>query len=284
MSDPRTFFITHSSKDTEFARRLCDDLHKSGLQGFLDAYSIDPGDRISGRIDEGLEACDVFLPVLSIAALKSPWCKDEISAAIALSNQPSRDGRPRIIPLLVEDCAEKLPPLLRNRLCVNFTDRYLPGLWDLFVEGFKIDPKSHMHQKNMFSGPILSRLNELGNAEGWFGAYELLTFSTDDAARGKSLRVNVDSTGHELSIELWKGAYKDDVQAWARTRRDVTRSPRMRNPTLTWRIVPGTYTVYFVDQFRLDAPFHYNTYGDPLPWQLRYHILVQIEILKKRAN
>jgi len=278
MSDPRTFFITHSSKDTEFARRLFNDLHKSGLQGFLDAYSIDPGDRISARIDEGLDACDVFLPVLSFAALKSSWCKEEISAAIALSHQPSRGGRPRIIPLLIEDCAEELPALLRNRLCVNFTDRYLPGLWDLFVEGFKIDPKSQIHQKNMFSGPILSRQNELGNAEGWFGAYELLTFSKEDAARGKCLSVTVDSTGHELSIELWKSLYKNDLRAWLGNRRDVMRSPRMRNPSLTWKIEPGAYTVYFVDQFRLDAPFHYNTYGDPLPWPLRYHILVQIEI------
>jgi hypothetical protein len=182
--------------------------------------------------------------------------------------------------VLIEDCRDKLPPLLLNRLCVNFEGRYLPGLWDLFVEGFGMDPKEYMHQRNMFSGPILAVLDDSGSVSGsgWFGAHELLKFSKKDAAIGKTLRVMVDSTDHDLSIELWRGAYHDDVGSWIRTRREVMRSARVRNPSLTWRIQPGNYTLYFVDQFKLAFP-HYNTYGDPLPWQMRYHILFRIDIL-----
>lgn len=65
MSQPPKFFITHSWKDIEFARRLSDNLHASGLKGFFDIYSIKPGDDIAARINKGLEECDVYIPILS---------------------------------------------------------------------------------------------------------------------------------------------------------------------------------------------------------------------------
>src|SRR6266436_6464308 len=110
MSQPPKFFITHSSKDSEFAKRLGDDLHASGLEGFFDIYSIQPGDDFVARINKGLEDCDVYVPILSFAALESPWCKEEINAAISLGHQPSRQGRPRTIPLLCEGCLAAVPP------------------------------------------------------------------------------------------------------------------------------------------------------------------------------
>ncbi len=132
------FFITHSFKDKTFARRLTDDLLTYGLEGFFDIYSIAPGDDIVSRINKGLNECDVYLPILSFAALKSPWCDEEIGAAIMLSKQPSRKGRPHIIPVLIEDCAQDLPPLLQHRLFLNFVDDYNTAFEQLLVEGFKI--------------------------------------------------------------------------------------------------------------------------------------------------
>lgn len=101
---PPKFFITHSHHDNAFVARLADDLRKAGLDGFLDIYSLKAGDLISREISRGLEACDIYLPVLSDAALKSPWCEEEIHVAITLSKEAGRSGRPRIIPLLVEEC------------------------------------------------------------------------------------------------------------------------------------------------------------------------------------
>jgi len=283
MARPGKFFITHSSEDREFAQRLGRDLRASGLEGFLDMHSIDLGDDFVKRINQGLEECDVFLPVLSRPALESPWCEAEIGAAMALSKRRSRADRPRIIPVLIEDCAAELPPLLLSLLHVNFERRYLSGLWDLLVEGFGIDPKTLMHQASMFSGPILATGLDEGSGRGWFGAHELLTFTKDDAAVGKSLSVVVESAGHDLSIELWRGAYEADVASWTKARREVARSPRRQNPTLTWAIEPGTYTVYFVDEFRINSPRRlWGAYGDPLPQELRYDILYRIEVLQSK--
>ena len=73
------FFMTHSWNDVAFATRLCDDLRANGLDGFLDAYSIKPGDKIPKEIQTGLAECDVYLPILSRAAFKSDWCDEEIN-------------------------------------------------------------------------------------------------------------------------------------------------------------------------------------------------------------
>lgn len=136
MAQTPKFFITHSWKDIDFAQRLTDDLRKHGLEGFFDAYSIQPGDDIASRIAHGLEECDVYVPLLSPAAIESKWCELEIHATINLSMEKGRDGRPRIIPVIIEPC--KLPLLLRGRLYINFHQRYEDALSELLIKGFNI--------------------------------------------------------------------------------------------------------------------------------------------------
>jgi|GEM_PF-476356 formylglycine-generating enzyme required for sulfatase activity len=140
MAQTPKFFITHSWKDIGFTKRLCDDLRARGLAGFFDAYSVKPGDIISAEITRGLEACDIYVPILSHAALKSPWCEEEIHAAITLGKLPGRHGRPRIIPLLVEDCEDEMPIFLRSRLYIVFAGRYDDALNELLTKGFGLAP------------------------------------------------------------------------------------------------------------------------------------------------
>ncbi|MEW5719798.1 MAG: SUMF1/EgtB/PvdO family nonheme iron enzyme [Chloroflexota bacterium] len=139
---PPKFFITHSwkTKDAEFAHKLCNDLNAMGLAGFFDAYSIKPGDRIPEEIERGLQACDIYVPILSYAALESEWCAEEINAAITLGKLPGRKGRPRIIPILIENCQDKMSVFLLNRLYINFTDRYEAALHELLTKGFGLPP------------------------------------------------------------------------------------------------------------------------------------------------
>jgi len=123
---PPRFFITHSWNDIDFAERFANDLRARGLDGFFDKYSLSPGDIVSAEIQRGLERCDFYTPILSYAALKSPWCEEEINAAITLGKLPGRNGRPRIIPILVEDCRDQMERFnfLLARLYVIFEKRY----------------------------------------------------------------------------------------------------------------------------------------------------------------
>jgi len=143
MQEPKRFFITHSFSelDRRFVRKLHNDLRRSGLDGFCDIFSIRPGDDIVGGINRGLEACHVYIPILSFAALNSKWCEAEINAAYYLSMQAERQGRPRIIPVLIEDClsSPKMPALVRPMLNINFRDRYEQALGELFNHGFGFD-------------------------------------------------------------------------------------------------------------------------------------------------
>jgi len=118
------FFVTHSHKDNEFVRRLVDDLYRAGLQGFCDLDAIKPGDSFVERINQGLESCTIYVPVLSNEVLDSPWCKTEIFAALELSHRRGREGCPRIISLLIEDCFDRIPVLLRIWLQISFLERY----------------------------------------------------------------------------------------------------------------------------------------------------------------
>ena len=129
-------FITHSWRDIEFARRIYKDLYDHGFEVWLDDRAVQAGERFAGAIDRGLEWCDVYIPVLSYASLDSPWCREEIEAAISLSNEQGRNGRPRIIPLLIENCQDRMPALLRARLFVNFTSGYDLAFKELLTKGF----------------------------------------------------------------------------------------------------------------------------------------------------
>src|SRR5215510_1650837 len=122
------FFITHSHTDNEFVRRLVDDLYGAGLEGFCDLDAIKPGDNFVDRINQGLESCAIYVPVLSNDVLDSPWCKTEISAALELMHRRGREGCPRIISLLIEDCFDRIPVLLRIWLQISFLKRYEEGM------------------------------------------------------------------------------------------------------------------------------------------------------------
>jgi formylglycine-generating enzyme required for sulfatase activity len=133
---PPRFFITHSSKDIEFARKLCQDLNDAGLNGFFDERSVRPGESIPKRIEQGIEQCDVYIPVLSPHALKSRWADWEIDMAIMMNRE---QGRPHIIPVIAEKC--EVPRRLRHILYVDFVNRYDDALNELLTRGFGLPPE-----------------------------------------------------------------------------------------------------------------------------------------------
>lgn len=108
---PQRFFITHSWEDMDFVRKLYQDLLDAGLDGFFDERSVRPGESIPKRIEQGIEQCDVYIPVLSPDALKSRWSDWEIDMAIMMNRE---QGRPHIIPVIAEKC--DVPRRLRHIL------------------------------------------------------------------------------------------------------------------------------------------------------------------------
>jgi len=100
--------------------------------------------------------------------------------------------------------------------------------------------------KNMADGP---QLYSFRDKIFYYGAYHILTFTEQD--QGKVLKVTVDSTQPVCWIELWPAIYDGDWVRWTTERgQDAlvrTGNKPHPNPTLTWEIKPGNYTLYFVN-------------------------------------
>ncbi|MBI4675761.1 MAG: toll/interleukin-1 receptor domain-containing protein [Chloroflexi bacterium] len=129
-------FITHSWQDIVFARRLYEDLTRHGLDVWLDDRRIKGGQLIAREINSGLQWCDVYIPILSRAALASKWCDEEINIAIG-SNRDK--GKPEIVSAVIENVDDVILPSLKYRLYFDFRGDYETALRDLLQKTFGIE-------------------------------------------------------------------------------------------------------------------------------------------------
>lgn len=119
-------FLSHSSSDKEFVRRLVADLGRFNLNVWIDEQELRVGDSIVQGISEALKATDYLLIVLSEASAKSKWVQAELNSALMaqLSN-----GGTVVLPVRIDDSVA--PPLLRDRVYADFRSDYQAGLRSL---------------------------------------------------------------------------------------------------------------------------------------------------------
>jgi hypothetical protein len=70
-------FLSHSTKDEEFAQRLAAELEEADFEPWLCEVDIDRGENFVARINEGLGQSDLALLVWSPEAGKSAWTEQE---------------------------------------------------------------------------------------------------------------------------------------------------------------------------------------------------------------
>lgn len=104
-------FISHSSKDKEFAVLVAHKLQREKLAPWLDSAEILIGDDIIEKIGEGLKTMDLLLFLVSREALESPWVERELKFA---SMKTIKDKEIRILPFLIDNTPiEALPWYVR---------------------------------------------------------------------------------------------------------------------------------------------------------------------------
>ncbi len=74
-------FISYSSEDEAFVKRLRADLVQAGVRCWFAPEDLRIGDRVRQRIDESVQAYDKLLLVLSSRSLRSDWVESEVEAA-----------------------------------------------------------------------------------------------------------------------------------------------------------------------------------------------------------
>lgn len=92
-------FISHISKDTEFARRLASDLQKASIDAFVYRDAIAPGESIVEKIGSAILDSDAFVLILSRQSSANPWVNTEIALARA---RREKGVKHKIIPIVLE--------------------------------------------------------------------------------------------------------------------------------------------------------------------------------------
>jgi hypothetical protein len=126
-------FISHSSIDKPFVRRLKDDLEDSGVSAWLDEDQILPGQSFVARINQGLEDNDFVLLVISANFLSSDWALWETNTSIVSAVKAKADS---VIPRLLDNVWDAVPALLRDKVYIDFRNagnvaeyRYPSAAW-----------------------------------------------------------------------------------------------------------------------------------------------------------
>lgn len=116
-------FLSHSSIDKKFVRKLANDLGVCEIDVWLDEWEIEPGDSIYKAISNGIEASKYVALVLSEAFLESKWATQEVESAF--TKQMEQKSKV-ILPLVIEKV--KLPTLISGQLYISFIDNYYESL------------------------------------------------------------------------------------------------------------------------------------------------------------
>ena len=96
----------HTPADAEVAGWLAQELAADGHEVFHDS-EIPKAHLFDEYIKDRLRGCDVFVIVVSRASKESPWVRAELRVAHQLAQKTQ--GRPRIVPLVVEEFTEDWP-------------------------------------------------------------------------------------------------------------------------------------------------------------------------------
>ncbi len=110
-------FLSHTSKDKQFVRRLAARLQLHGITVWLDEAEIRVGDSLIDKISEGINESNFLAVVLSSASVESKWVKKELN--IAITQEILRDDV-EVLPILIEDC--KIPSFLVDKFYADFRD------------------------------------------------------------------------------------------------------------------------------------------------------------------
>ena len=99
-------FISHSSKDSECATRIHNELQAAGVRCWYAPEDLKIGDRFRDEIERSIQVQDRLLLILSEHSLASGWVEDEVNAAF---DRERREKRTVLFPIKVDNRIEEAP-------------------------------------------------------------------------------------------------------------------------------------------------------------------------------
>jgi Uncharacterized low-complexity proteins len=93
-------FLSYSSKDDEFARRLYDGLQGKNVRTWFAPEDLKIGDRFRSRIDESIRIHDKLVLILSANSVASDWVETEVESAL---ERERKEGKDVLFPIAIDD-------------------------------------------------------------------------------------------------------------------------------------------------------------------------------------
>ncbi len=93
-------FLSYSSKDDEFARRLYNDLQGKNIRTWFAPEELKIGDRFRSRIDESIRIHDKLVIILSANSVNSNWVESEVESAL---EREQKEGKDVLFPIAIDD-------------------------------------------------------------------------------------------------------------------------------------------------------------------------------------
>lgn len=112
-------FISHSSVDKPFVRRLAKAIEADGFLTWLDEKELLPGDPLAKRVSEGVAQARAVLVVVSRAAIASKWLAFELNKA----TDRMVKGECIVIPIVIEEI-KSLPAEVEGLLYADFSKSF----------------------------------------------------------------------------------------------------------------------------------------------------------------
>jgi TIR domain len=123
---PPKVFISYASEDRSFARDLGTRLRAHGIDAWLDAWEILPGDSLIDKIfEEGLKNAQAVIVILSKSSVDKPWVREELNTAMV----KRINGLSKLIPIILDDC--EIPQALHSTVWIRIGD---PSHYDVELE------------------------------------------------------------------------------------------------------------------------------------------------------
>jgi len=133
-------FLSHSSADKPFVRRLASDLIGHDIPVWFDEWELELGQQLISELVRGIDDSSLLLILLSPSSVQSSWVQQELAGALA-REQALGVSRQFIVPVLVSDC--DVPPAIAGRIWVDFRKGYYESL-DRLVSFLRSKEADHL--------------------------------------------------------------------------------------------------------------------------------------------
>jgi hypothetical protein len=117
-TDPRKVFISHASEDKErFVLKFAEKLRENGVDAWVDAWEMLPGDSIVDKIfEEGIKNSYAMIIILSNNSVQKKWVREELNSGFI--NRIC--GKCKLIPVVLDEC--DIPEALHSTIWQEIKD------------------------------------------------------------------------------------------------------------------------------------------------------------------